>query len=44
MQSCEQYTLYRLAHELVANKGYEVIYTNEKQEEFWLEKQQSNGV
>ncbi|MGM8365132.1 rhomboid family intramembrane serine protease [Virgibacillus sp. W0181] len=38
MYLMEQYTLYRLASQLVTNDDYEILYFNDAQDEVWLEK------
>lgn len=38
MYITEQYHLYRLAYELVANDDYEVLHLNDQTNELWLEK------
>ncbi|MFD2630832.1 rhomboid family intramembrane serine protease [Oceanobacillus kapialis] len=43
----EQYAMYKLAHHLVTNHQFEVLYINNKEEEIWLEqniKRDSNVV
>src|SRR5699024_6831609 len=38
MYITEQYKMYRFAHELVQNKGFDIIHINVKTNEIWLEK------